>query len=571
MGNQNTLKNFNEQQKKATNLLNKLNSIVKEGLDLGVEFSLGGQNKLESVVGMIQNGNRLKVALIGGFSEGKTTIAAAWMEKYDTSSMKISQQESSDEVCVYVVDDEIELIDTPGLFGLKEKYNIDLGSVEKYKDITKKYVSEAHLVLYVMDSANPIKESHQEDLLWLFRTLGLLPRTIFVLSRFDEVADIGDDEDYRENLIIKKANVLGRLTNILSLSEEEVADIQIVGVVANPFGMGLDYWLENRDEFKRISRIETLQMATAEAINHNGGYFPIVYEMQKSVIRDILETHMENVMEQCDTLSEVLEKYRENCESFEKDLSEIGKKIQNAQSSLTDFIIAYFGDLMLQVRGSSLETIQEFIDVEIGKDGCVMYAKIENKFRREIQIVNGEIERAQVNFSADMNQFDSTILSMGKTGFNMFLKGSVFTNNDILNMRNGVVSVANKYLRVDLGKYLKFQPWGAVKLANTLTTVTSLLGTALDLWKLYKQHEAEETFRNAKEDLGETLDSIRQGLLEMVKSSTFIKDFFSDYIKIKDLYIHEMEKIKECDEKNVKIQKWCEKVECFAVESNKLI
>lgn len=41
MGNQNTLKNFNEQQKKATNLLNKLNSIVKEGLDLGVEFSLG--------------------------------------------------------------------------------------------------------------------------------------------------------------------------------------------------------------------------------------------------------------------------------------------------------------------------------------------------------------------------------------------------------------------------------------------------------------------------------------------------------------------------------------------------
>lgn len=112
---------------------------------------------------------------------------------------------------------------------------------------------------------------------------------------------------------------------------------------------------------------------------------------------------------------------------------------------------------------------------------------------------------------------------------------------------------------------------GAVKLANTLTTVTSLLGTALDLWKLYKQHEAEETFRNAKEDLGETLDSIRQGLLEMVKSSTFIKDFFSDYIKIKDLYIHEMEKIKECDEKNVKIQKWCEKVECFAVESNKLI
>lgn len=571
MGNQNTLKNFNEQQEKARNLLNKLNNIVKEGLDLGIELSLGVQNKLASVVGMIQNRNRLKVALIGGFSEGKTSIAAAWMEKYDTSSMKISQQESSDEVCVYVVDDEIELIDTPGLFGLKEKYNIDLGAVEKYKDITKKYVSEAHLVLYVMDSANPIKESHKEDLLWLFRALGLLPRTIFVLSRFDEVADLDDDWDYRENLTIKKANVLGRLKDILSLSEEEIEDIQIVGVAANPFGMGLDYWLENMDQFKRISRIDTLQMATAEAMNHNGGYFPIVYEMQKSVIRDILETHMGNVMEQCDTLSEVLDKYRENCESFEKDLSEIEKKIQYAKSNLRKFIIDYFGDLLLQARGCSLETIQDFIDLEIGKDGCVMYAKIENKLECELQIVNNEIKRVQVNFSADMNQFDSTILSMGKTGFNMFLKGSVFTNNGILNMRNGVVSGAKKYLGVELKKYLKFEPWGAVKLANTLTTVTSLLGTALDLWELYKQHEAEEKFEKAKEELGKTIGSVRQGLLEMVKSSTFVEDFFPDYIKTKDFYVNEMEKIKECDEKKVKIQKWCKNVECFAVESNKLI
>ena len=55
-----------------------------------------------------------------------------------------------------------------------------------------------------MNSTNPIKDSHKEDLQWLFRELNLLPRTIFVLSRFDEVADVEDENDYMQNLNIKK-------------------------------------------------------------------------------------------------------------------------------------------------------------------------------------------------------------------------------------------------------------------------------------------------------------------------------------------------------------------------------
>ena len=38
-----------------------------------------------------------------------------------------------------------------------------------------------------MDPTNPIKESHKAELEWLFRDLGLLSRTVFVLSRFDAV------------------------------------------------------------------------------------------------------------------------------------------------------------------------------------------------------------------------------------------------------------------------------------------------------------------------------------------------------------------------------------------------
>src|SRR3546814_14798706 len=96
------------------------------------------------------------------------------------------------------------------LFGFKEQVNAETNAIEKYKDITKKYVSEAHLVLYVMNSTNPIKESHQDDLVWLFRTLDLLPRTVFVLSRFVEVAAVeADRKSFVEGKRVSERVVLG--------------------------------------------------------------------------------------------------------------------------------------------------------------------------------------------------------------------------------------------------------------------------------------------------------------------------------------------------------------------------
>ena len=135
------------------------------------------------------------------------------------------------------------LVDTPGLFGYKEKVGEGSGKIEAYKDITRRYVSEAHLVLYVMNSTNPVKDSHREELTWLFRTLNLLSRTVFALSRFDEVADVEDEDEYKENLDIKRSNVANRLRQLIGLTDEEASDLSIVGVAANPFDKGVEYWL----------------------------------------------------------------------------------------------------------------------------------------------------------------------------------------------------------------------------------------------------------------------------------------------------------------------------------------
>ncbi|MFT6905590.1 MAG: putative GTPase, partial [Oleiphilaceae bacterium] len=150
-----TVNEFNESKAKACMLLNKLGEFLALGQEAGAGIDDNLIQKLHHAMTTIESG-KLKIALIGGFSEGKTSIAAAWMEKLDVDTMHISHLESSDTVKTYQLDD-CELIDTPGLFGFKEKLNATSTQIEKFKDITKQYVSEAHLVLYVMNSTNPIK------------------------------------------------------------------------------------------------------------------------------------------------------------------------------------------------------------------------------------------------------------------------------------------------------------------------------------------------------------------------------------------------------------------------------
>ncbi|GHP26417.1 hypothetical protein JP0038_05980 [Helicobacter pylori] len=246
-----TLKQFKENQKRNQENLNKLLDFVKTGEKYGIKIEESFKEKINSA---IQSTAKLRVALVGGFSEGKTSIAATWIERLD-KSMKI--------------DHEIELVDTPGLFGFKEKI-ADSGKIERYKDITKKYVSEAHLILYALNPSNPIKESHKDNLNWLFRTLNLLSRTIFVISRFDEEADIEDEEDYNKRFKIKKENIQKRLNDLISLSEKEREGLSIVAVAANPFNEGLEYWLKHKEEFQKLSHTKTFQDATQKKIKENG-------------------------------------------------------------------------------------------------------------------------------------------------------------------------------------------------------------------------------------------------------------------------------------------------------------
>ncbi|GAA9596769.1 50S ribosome-binding GTPase [Helicobacter pylori] len=535
-----TLKQFKENQKGNQENLEKLLDLIQTGEKYGIEIEESFKAKINSAIQSTTD-QKLRVALVGGFSEGKTSIAAAWIDRLD-KSMKIDHQESSDEVKIYHIDDEIELVDTPGLFGFKEKIT-DSGKIERYKDITKKYISEAHLILYALNPSNPIKESHKDDLNWLFRTLNLLSRTIFVISRFDEEADIEDEEDYNKRFKIKKENIQSRLNDLISLSEKEKEGLIIVAVAANPYDLGVEHWLKHKEEFQKLSHIKTLQDATQKKIKENGGKLTIIEEAKKSVIQDVIYRQMPPAKQALQDINREMEYLNKTLEKRRKDIQDLNGEISQARIHLKEFIIRYFSDLILQVSGTSLETFNDFVIREIGDKGINIETKVQNEFERQTQGIVNEIAKIETGFNADMSFFEKHAGAFGKIGIDLLKQSGFINATNIKLARDGIVAVA-KFTGIDLA--LKFKPWGAVNLAGNLNKALPLIGIAFEIgdsvMKLKKEKELEET----KEKMKSNFEEAKEQMIEFINDEArFKQTCFSNVLELEKSFQEIEEKIKK--------------------------
>lgn len=553
-----TLEQFKKNQKRNQEILKKLLDFVHAGEEYGikVEESLKDKihNAMENVVGQ-----KLKVALVGGFSEGKTSIAAAWIERLD-KSMKIDHQESSDAVKIYDIDNEIELVDTPGLFGFKEKI-ADSGKIERYKDITKKYVSEAHLILYTLNPSNPIKESHKDDLNWLFRTLNLLSRTIFVISRFDEEADIEDEEDYNKRFKTKKENIQNRLNDLIFLSEKEKESLSIVAVAANPFGLGLEHWLKHKEEFQKLSHIKTLQDATQKKIKENGGKLTIIEEAKKSVIQDVVYKQMPLAKKEQQEIKREMEYLNKTLEKRRKDIQDLNGEISQARIHLREFITRYFSDLIRQVLGTSLETFNDFVIREIGDKGINIETKVQNEFERQTQGIVNEIAKIETGFNADMSFFEKHAGTLGKIGIDL-LKQSGFINATNIKLARDTIAAVGKFVGIDLA--LKFKPWGAVNLAGSINKGLPLIGLAFEVWDSWKESQKIEKLEKAKEEMKSNFDGQKQEILDLINDETKFKQAcFPSVLELEKCIQACEESVKKTQECTQGLEKWIQTGEDF--------
>ncbi|GHR87111.1 hypothetical protein VN1277_07540 [Helicobacter pylori] len=355
---------------------------------------------------------------------------------------------------------------------------------------------------------------------WLFRTLNLLSRTIFVISRFDEEADIEDEEDYNKRFKIKKENIQNRLDDLISLSEKEKENLSIVAVAANPFGWGLEYWLKHKEEFQKLSHIKALQDATQKKIKENGGKLTIIEEAKKSVIQDVVYRQMPLAKKEQQNLKRELEYLNKAMEKRLKEIQNLNGEISQARINLKEFIMRYFSDLISQVSGTSLETFNDFVIREIGDKGINIETKVQNAFERETQGILNEIAKIETSFNADVSLFEKHAGTFGKIGSEFLTKSGLINATNIKLARDGIAAVG-KFVGIDLA--FKFKPWGAVKLAGNLNKALPFIGIAFEVWDSWNKYQKEQKLEKAKEKMVSYFDNQKKEILDLINDETRFK------------------------------------------------
>lgn len=549
-----TLESFKANQANVLQVLQHLQEFLRQGDAFGLAADQAVNEKLANAIRNVSD-DKLRVALIGGFSEGKTSIAAAWLERLDKSTMNISHQESSNAVTVYEAGPDCKLIDTPGLFGFKEQNNAESGTAEKYKEITRKYVSEAHLILYVMDPMNPIKESHRDELNWLFRTLNLLPRTVFVLSRFDDVADVYDDKDYARNLVVKQENVASRLKDLVALSEEEVAQLAIVAVAADPGAQGTAHWLSNLEAFRELSRIKLLQQATSNKVASAGGVASVVAETKRSIVRDILGKQLPVAIQNDEKIAGELSRLEKSNAQLQQNLNKTKASIGNVRIDLEESVVSLFTNLILEAENLSLDSMPEFVERNIGSGGDVLNTRLKRIFNDHLGPISLEVKNMSLDVDLEVNQFNATVRDYGKQGINSIIKSGAINNTTILAGRNAVVSAAST-VGFDIAKLLKFKPYGAIKFANGFKGALSVIGLGLDLWDSYDKYQQVEKLKETKKTMVSNFNEQRTELLSLINGPQFITQFCPELTELQ-INVQSVEKaVHETRSKREQFLRW---------------
>jgi len=547
MKNIDAIKNFEILKEQSKQGLLKVLEWAKKGNNFGLDFSDDIQ-KIQNALRNIEE-QKIKVVLVGGFSEGKTTVAAAWLERV-MDNMKIDQSESSDAIEIYRpkgLEDKCEIVDTPGLFGFKSKEN-----GLKYEDITKKYISEAHLVLCVLNSVNPLKNSHSEVFKWLFRDLNKLSSTIFVLNKFDDVCDIEDDDDYKELLEIKKESLVNQLDNFIRLTPQEKADLKVVAISANPYGRGLDTWLKDKN-YEEISKINTLKEATNKIIS--GNRTALITGQQQSIITDVLTNKLNSINSVFNQIDKELVNNQNSIRELDYKLTQTTQEIRKNLKSLKTQLLNYIKDIRIDIMGADASTFGEIFMNKIGNEGNLFNDGIENIYTEYTSFNNVKITNLEKTISDQLafreNLSNKMINGLVKDGINGLRLVPVSQMRDfILSGRNTISSLT--------GISMKFKPWGAVKLAKNLGSALAFVGVGIEVIELFKQHENAKKLDKAREDIIAYLNDYEKNIVEQFNRSDeeLIKEFAPALQKMQNMYNNMLSQDKNISNMKVQIEEW---------------
>lgn len=531
-------KQFNASKSEVIKSLDNLSTLVESLEKLGLDVSQD-ITKIKKAIGDVES-DALRIALLGAFSDGKTSVVAGWLGQV-MKDMKIDTNESSDALAIYRPDnlqDKCEIVDTPGLFGDKEKTAED-GALVQYGDITKNYISEAHLIFYVVDATNPLKESHQDIVRWVLRDLNKLSSTIFVINKMDEVADLRDAEEFTEQSSIKKNNLLDKLQRFVDLTLSERQAVNVVCVASNPNSRGLEFWLEQKDIYDQRSRIGELKQITQQVLDDSGRE-TLIRKTGIDVVRDVLSKKIALAQDELTKFKLLADNQARDSARITEDIDEGKRKIIATVGDLYQELNNLEKDLLNSIRTLPRDQVHAFLEAEIGYSKTDIGEKLRFRinhlfstaFNQSSSIMNGisaSIEH-QLDISSD---FADSITASALSASSKAL-GAV-SKIPVESIKSGVF-LARETLKNLTGYVYKFKPWEATKLAANISKWAGPIGAGIqvltDVIAVAQQQRAENELKALQHDLAEVVKSHFAEPMKILMDQEKVLDTFAPQIRV---------------------------------------
>lgn len=494
-----------------------LKRLLQEGEELGLDFSVLVK-KIDEYIEAQKSGT-IKIVLLGSFSDGKTTAIAGLLGKLE-DNMKIDEDESSDELSVYHIeslDRQYEIVDTPGLFGTKSK-EVE-GENIKFSEITERYISEAHIIIYVCNSVNTLKDSHKGIIRRVLRDYNKLSSTIFVINKMDDVADTNDEEEYNELALIKRDTFIDRLKQVIGLTPDEEKNLNIACIAANPKGKGLSEWFQKKEEYARRSHIDQLDKCVKSVVS-NSDSATLKSDADRAVALDIVQAIAVAVSNKVNDFNQATADISYVLSNMESDLAILKSSITKSKGIMTDRLKELKDSLFASIDSiESLSDMGSFLEQEIGiekenVDFNILHRRVNQIMEECAETNHAKIIAQATEFERQFSTQEDMINGMIKGG----LKG--------LKVNGGIILKA----RDIFFKTWKFKPWETIKLASKINKVIVFLNILIDGYNLYKKWRDAKKLEECKRSVKDALDDFFKQIYALFDDNdTYYENFAPSY------------------------------------------
>ena len=483
---------------------------------------------------------RFSIALFGAFSDGKTTIASALLGRSD---LRTGPEPITDEITEIPSGDYV-IVDTPGLF--------PVGLM--HEERTRKYISEANLILFVLPPQNPLKESHREVVTWLLNDLGKLEATVFVVNKMDEVADVDDPDEFKETAVIRREVVMETLARYVG----KPVSPSVVCVAADPRQKGLAYWLAHPEQYAPLSRMSDLRDRMDAMMKE--AKRTLILRAGLDVLREARAESLDRIRDAIRAIEEQIKVTENGRQEVAEEIEELKKDSRGTWEALMKEFENERKRLVLGINNQAdAKSLATYVMVEIGKDGDELLRRVDrlitayaeplaDNSRRRLDNIDASL---QFQKAAEKKVFAAVGNVGGKLGTWLASQSTRALADTILTMNRAA-------------KLTKFKPWGAVKIANKFKAfgkilvfigpVLDALSVALDIWNDHqlKKKRAELTasvdgfFREIRDEftLGQLRAECCPGLEEAQKVLDGLASKQRDYRSVCDK-LEEAERVLE--------------------------